>query len=79
MVHCYGANRLTTITGPRGTALSAHTSEFHAGPVPVSKPRLMFEIGYSLLPIFALRYNPPKHANFQRHNKYMNRLLIRSA
>jgi hypothetical protein len=48
----YGVDRVVTVTGQRGTAFFADTSGLHASPIPTSKPRLMLEIDYSLLPIF---------------------------
>ena len=73
----YGMERVTAITGRRGTAFFAETAGIHAGPVPATKPRLMLEIGYSVLPVFALRYMPLQDLRATMYDKYMNRLLVR--
>lgn len=60
VVRRYGAAALISIVGPRGTTFLVDTSGVHKGAVPLRRPRLMFEVGYSVLPVFAFRYEPAR-------------------
>jgi hypothetical protein len=73
----YGADAIISVTGPRGTSFVADTYGIHAGPVPISRPRLLLEVGYSILPVFALQYRPIPIAHGQALDPYVNRLLLR--
>lgn len=52
----YGRDKAHTVLGPRGTAFVADSYGIHAGMVPTRAPRLVLQAQYSLLPIFAFRY-----------------------
>ena len=73
----YGSDAVIAVTGPRGTAFVADTYGIHAGPVPISRPRLLLEVGYSILPVFALQYRPRPIDHGQMLDPYVNRLLLR--
>src|SRR5690606_27847349 len=49
----FGADSLTTITGAKGASFMADTLGVHRGGRPALRPRLMLQVQYSLLPIFA--------------------------
>lgn len=72
----YGRAAVVAITGPAGTSFVADTWGVHAGPVPSAKRRLMLEIGYSVLPVYALRYVPQRLPTRPAVDPYVNRLLI---
>lgn len=72
----YGSGSLQTVLGPRGTAFIAATEGIHRGVPPLTKPRLMLQAQYSLLPVFAFRYQPVALPAATRVNAYINRLLI---
>ena len=72
----YGREAIVALTGPRGTSFIADTYGIHAGPVPLSRPRLMLEIGYSILPVYSLSYRPQRIAQAYGLNRYVNRLLV---
>ena len=74
----YGKNSITAVTGPARTTFVADTYGVHAGPIPKSKPRLMLEVGYSVLPVFAIRYKPLRIEPRPRVDRYINRLLLDS-
>jgi hypothetical protein len=64
------------ITGPRGTAFMADTYGIHAGLVPTRRPRLMMQVQYSLLPIFAFDYSRVVCEAYTGGDDYVNRLLL---
>ncbi len=72
----YGRDAVVTITGPRGTSFVADTYGIHAGPIPTAAPRLMVEVGYSVLPVFAIRYRPVALERPTGVDPYINRLLL---
>jgi hypothetical protein len=72
----YGREAIVALTGPPGTSFIADTYGIHAGPVPLSRPRLMLEIGYSILPVYSLSYRPQRIAQAYGLNRYVNRLLV---
>jgi hypothetical protein len=72
----YGREAIVAITGPRGTSFVADTYGIHAGPIPTAKPRLMLEVGYSVLPVFAIRYQPVALRPRPPVDAYVNRLLL---
>ncbi|SHJ86549.1 hypothetical protein SAMN02745194_03572 [Roseomonas rosea] len=72
----YGADRIRMITGPGGTTFIADTHGIHMGMPPVRAPRLVLQVQYSLLPIFAFRYEPVALAARPRAlDPYVNRLI----
>lgn len=74
--HRYGVGKVTSVLGPRGTTFLADTLGIHCGVSPVKRSRLILQIQYSLLPNFALRYEPPKRG-VGAFDAYSNRLLLR--
>lgn len=72
----YGPKAAITVTGPRGTAFMADTAGIHMGMPPSNQPRLMLVAQYSLLPIFAFKYNPLDLHPRPQVDPYVNRLLI---
>ena len=73
----HGAERICTITGARGTGFVADTSGIHCGAVPKLGPRLIFEVQYSLLPVFAFGYKPVALESAPAVDPYINRLMIK--
>ncbi|MDB5415160.1 MAG: hypothetical protein JWR10_3495 [Rubritepida sp.] len=71
--------RARAITGPRGTAFMADTYGIHAGLVPTARPRLMLQVQYSLLPVFAFRYEPVALEAKAGMEPYVSRLLLRGS
>ena len=51
----YGEKAFITIEGRRGTMFLADTSGVHKGAAALKGPRLMLEVGYTLLPVYCLR------------------------
>jgi hypothetical protein len=73
----FGRERITTIVGPAGTAFMGDMHGVHAGPIPSDTPRLMLEVGYTMLPVFALRYQPTSISPRPDIDRYINRLIVR--
>jgi hypothetical protein len=74
----YGSGNVRTVTGRRGTSFMADTYGIHAGMVPEHAPRLILQAQYSLLPVFALKYEPIALRNRTPVDRYVNRLLFTS-
>ncbi len=72
----YGAENLRTITGPRGTTFMADVHGIHRGMPPRHKPRLILQVQFSILPIFALEYEPVARSTTSGLDAYVNRLLV---
>jgi len=72
----HGRDKVHTVIGPRGTAFMADTFGIHAGMVPTRAPRLILQAQYSLLPVFAFRYEPVEAQNTSDLDPYVTRLLI---
>ncbi len=65
------------ITGRRGTMFLADTSGLHKGAAASNGSRLMLEIGYTLLPIYAMNYRPATLVRrFCNLDPYVNRLIV---
>jgi hypothetical protein len=75
--NAFGTDSIEQVSGPSGTAFIADTRGIHAGPIPRRRARLMLEVGYSILPNFALKYRPLESNPRPPVDKYINRLLIR--
>jgi len=73
----FGAEAVVTITGPRGTTFMADTLGVHRGGRPSAQPRLLLQAQYSILPVFAFRYEPLDGA-LEGLDAYCNRLLLRT-
>lgn len=72
----YGPERVTTVTGPSGFGFVADTHGIHKGAVPTTRPRLLLQIQYSLLPVYAYRYKPEPYNGSLRLDTYVNRLIL---
>jgi hypothetical protein len=73
----YG-KKAVTIKGRRGTMFAADTSGLHKGAAALKGPRLMLEVGYTLLPIYALDYRPVTLTRqIFNLDPYINRLILR--
>lgn len=72
----YGSERLITVTGPKGFGFAADTYGIHKGTVPTSSPRLMLQIQYSLLPVYAYRYRSESYDGPLNLDPYINRLIV---
>jgi len=72
----YGDKAVVAITGQAGTNFVMNGYGIHAGPVPIERMRLMLEVGYSVLPSFALNYSPLRISPSPPVDRYVNRLLL---
>lgn len=73
----HGAGRVVSFLGGAGTGLAADSYGLHKGAVPRNRRRLQLQLQYSLLPVYAYRYEPrPYHGPF-RPDPYVNRLFLR--
>jgi hypothetical protein len=72
----YGDARLV-VTGQRGYAFAADTYGVHKGMVPTTTPRLLLQIQYSLLPVYAYAYRPQPYVGKLALDPYVNRLMLR--
>ncbi len=72
----FGKTNVLEIEAPKGTSFLEDTYGFHKGVPPASKIRLLFQVQYSLNPIFGYTYNPVDIGNHS-YNKYINRLFIK--
>jgi hypothetical protein len=73
----FGRDAICVVTGAAGTAFLEATIGIHAGPNPISQPRLILQVGYTLLPRFSLLYQPVAIESRPAVDKYINRLFIR--
>lgn len=71
----YGDARLV-VTGKRGFAFAADTYGVHKGMVPITRPRLLLQIQYSLLPVYAYAYEPQRYSGKLALDPYINRLML---
>jgi hypothetical protein len=74
----YGKDRIATVIGPRGTSFIADTYGIHQGAPPQQRSRLILQVQYSLLPIYAFIYRPqslPATAG-RDLDPYVNRLIL---
>jgi hypothetical protein len=74
----FGADAVQVITGGRGTTFIADTVGIHRGGVARLRPRLMLQVQYSILPIYAFSYRPVA-AGAPAVDRYSNRLLLEMA
>jgi len=73
----FGRDAIRVVTGAAGTAFLENSIGIHAGPMPISQPRLILQVGYTLLPRFALLYKPLEIESRPDIDKYINRLYVR--
>lgn len=71
----YGEAAVTPVTGHRGTAFLADTFGIHKGASPKRAGRLILQIQYSVLPVYAFRYKPQPMQLPEGSDRYMYRLL----
>jgi hypothetical protein len=73
----FGDDAITYFCGPRGAAFLVNTFGVHKGLLPREGNRLLFQVQYSLLPIFLYDYYPARRpAEGFSHDRYVNRLYI---
>lgn len=75
----YGPDMLTVVTGPAGFGFAADTYGVHKGRVPTQRPRLLLQIQYSLLPVYAYDYAPQLYEGPLLLDRYINRLMLKVA
>ncbi len=72
----FGPDMLTVVTGAAGFGFAADTYGVHKGMVPRERPRLMLQIQYSLLPVYAYQYAPEPYQGTLALDPYINRLML---
>ena len=74
----YGPQSVRRIEGPRGTSFFADTYGIHRGAVPTTGARLILQLQYSLLPVFAFLYRPVPVPTLPGLgiDRYVSRLLV---
>jgi hypothetical protein len=72
----YGADKITSITGPAGFGFAVNTHGIHKGMLPSHRPRLLLQIQYSLLPVYMYRYHPVVSQRAVSLDGYINRLFL---
>ena len=73
----FGADQMHKVTGPRGVTFLADTLGVHGGEAPRSRARLLLQVQYSILPVFAFRYAPEEpSADAPAVDAYSNRLVV---
>lgn len=73
----YGQQKVVRVTGPAGTFFAVDTHGVHKGLLPSSKPRLLLQIQYSLLPVYMYDYAPAAGLQAAKIDGYINRLLLK--
>jgi hypothetical protein len=73
----YGQQKMVSVTGPAGTLFAVDTHGVHKGLLPSSKPRLLLQIQYSLLPVYMYDYAPAAGLQTTKIDHYINRLLLK--
>lgn len=72
----YGTGSVLRVLGPAGTMFMADTWGIHKGRVAENEPRLMFQVTYSILPIYKFLYYPIAAPEGLSVDPYTNRLLF---
>jgi hypothetical protein len=72
----YGCDSTRMMLGRKGTAFMADTMGIHMGKPPTARPRLMLIAQYSLLPVYAFKYQPLAMLPAPAVDPYVNRLLV---
>lgn len=73
----YGQQKMVRVIGPAGTFFAVDTHGVHKGLLPSSKPRLLLQIQYSLLPVYLYRYAPALGPRPAEADGYINRLFLK--
>jgi hypothetical protein len=76
IMQVYGADKITSITGPAGFGFAVNTHGIHKGMLPSHRPRLLLQIQYSLLPVYMYRYHPVVSQRAVSLDGYINRLFL---
>lgn len=74
----FGPENIDVITGERGTTFLADTIGVHRGGGVATRPRLILQAQYSILPVYAFSYAPVA-VEAPRVDPYVNRLLLKPA
>lgn len=72
----YGTDAVSTLQGQAGTAFLSDSFGFHKGIPPSTKPRLLLQFQWSLLPIGIETYKPVEYTPSYPYHADVNRLLI---
>jgi hypothetical protein len=72
----YGEDAAKVIIGSAGYGFAVDTAGIHKGEMPRARPRLMLQMQYSMLPVFANRYRPQRYLGALAFDRYVNRLLV---
>lgn len=70
----YGGSAVEMVSGPAGHAFMADTLGIHCGAPPRSGPRLILQIQYTILPVYAFLYRPLPGTLPSGSDRYMYRL-----
>jgi hypothetical protein len=73
----YGSESVIAVTGSSGFGFAVNTHGIHKGMVPTERPRLLLQIQYSLLPVYAYRYRPEPYSGHLKLDRYINRFMVR--
>lgn len=77
----FGKDRIMTITGQAGSAFLENTFGFHKGTLCKDKNRLLFQVQYSVMPIFANPYKPVPKSEIKQNgfemDPFINRLFVK--
>jgi hypothetical protein len=74
--YSYGRKSMVKITGPKGTTFIEDTWGVHRGNMPITRPRLLLQVEYSLLPVMKWNYRPFPILEARLFDHYTNRLLV---
>jgi hypothetical protein len=73
----FGESAIEYLCGNRGASFVANTGGVHKGLPPLKTKRLLFQVQYSLFPIFASSYSPvPLPPSASALDRYVNRLYV---
>ncbi len=72
----FGSAAIEYLCGERGTTFVANTSGVHKGLPPLRTKRLLFQVQYSLFPIFSSKYRPVPLQTALGLDPYVNRLYV---
>jgi len=73
----YGDEQIMSVTGCAGQGFAADTYGIHKGAVPATRPRLLLQFQYSMLPVYAYRYKPLAISGAGEFDTYVNRLFLK--
>lgn len=71
----YGGRAVEMVSGPAGHAFIADTLGIHCGAPPRTGPRLILQIQYTILPVYAFAYRPLPGTLPPGNDRYMYRLI----